>query len=124
MEYEKLTTEQFLKIASEQRRAGANNEQWIFATMLGNACERITQLKSALTALDWVSVSSGELPKEKREVLVYYTYETNQNSYTGIAFLSGNMWYSDDGKTTFKTTEVTYWKPIILPLPKPSKGGV
>ena len=51
-------------------------------------------------------------PDCKKEVLVYYTYETNGNSYTGIAFLSRKMWYSDDGKTTFKFKEVTHWMDI------------
>ncbi|HDZ13324.1 hypothetical protein LCGC14_1284480, partial [marine sediment metagenome] len=52
------------------------------------------------------------MPKEKREVMIYYTYRLNQNSYTGIASFDNGKWYSDDGKTTFGKDEVTHYMPI------------
>ena len=66
----------------------------------------------------WITINSDkDLPKEKKEVLVRYTFETNQNSYKGIAMLSDKMWYSDDGKLTFTMKEVTHWMPLP-PLPE------
>jgi hypothetical protein len=66
----------------------------------------------------WISVKD-RLPEKKHEVLIYYTYKANQNSYTGIAFLDKELWYSDDGKTVFRKEEVTLW----MPIPELSKGG-
>ncbi len=78
----------------------------------------IDRLQAELAQHRWIPVSE-RLPKENHEVLIYYTYERNQYSYTGIAFLYRKLWYSDDGKTVFKANEVTHWKPVILP---PEKG--
>lgn len=70
--------------------------------------------------MEWISVED-RLPEEKHEVIIYYTWLTNQNSYIGIAFVDSslNKWFSDDGKTTFKMKEVTHW----MPLPNQPKEG-
>lgn len=78
-------------------------------------CEENVDLQAELEQYRWVPVGE-RLPEEKHEVLIYYTYKTNQNSYEGIAFLHKKLWYSDDGKTTFTHEEVTHWMPIP-PLP-------
>ncbi len=46
MDYKDLTNGQFLELAKQYRSEGVTEVQWIFATMLGNACERIKQLQA------------------------------------------------------------------------------
>ena len=51
-EFKELPIDEFLALADGRRRVGATGEQWVFATMLGEACRRIRLLQAEITNKD------------------------------------------------------------------------
>jgi len=71
-------TEEFIKRASALRRKGANDEQWEFATMLGEALALLEQAEQP---------AAGEFTTDVRNAL-YEAYGIDKDDMPGIAELA------------------------------------